>query len=60
LTATPADMVERDTFRFFECEDGIPTSLYSYEEAVRDGVLCDFRKNISGQAVSKLNSILQL
>lgn len=48
LTATPADMVDRDTFRFFECEDGIPTALYSYEEAVRDGVLCDFRKNISG------------
>ena len=48
LTATPADMVERDTFRFFECEDGIPTALYSYEDAVRDGVLCDFRKNISG------------
>jgi Type I site-specific restriction-modification system, R (restriction) subunit and related helicases len=48
LTATPADMVERDTFRFFECEDGVPTALYSYEEAVKDGVLCDFRKNISG------------
>jgi type I restriction enzyme R subunit len=48
LTATPADMVDRDTFRFFECEDGIPTALYSYEDAVRDGVLCDFRKNVSG------------
>jgi len=48
LTATPADMVERDTFRFFECEDGAPTALYSYEDAVRDGVLCDFRKNVSG------------
>ena len=48
LTATPADMVERDTFRFFECEEGYPTALYSYEEAVRDGVLCDFRKNVSG------------
>ncbi|KKG32706.1 type I restriction endonuclease subunit R [Methanosarcina mazei] len=48
LTATPADMVERDTFRFFECDDGIPTALYSYEDAVRDGVLCDFRKNVSG------------
>ncbi|AKB24774.1 Type I restriction-modification system, restriction subunit R [Methanosarcina sp. MTP4] len=48
LTATPADMVDRDTFRFFECHDDIPTALYSYEDAVRDGVLCDFRKNISG------------
>ncbi|ATU08595.1 type I restriction endonuclease subunit R [Methanohalophilus portucalensis] len=48
LTATPADLVERDTFRFFECEDNAPTALYSYDEAVRDGVLCDFRKNVAG------------
>lgn len=48
LTATPADMVDRDTFRFFECDDGSPTALYSYEDAVKGGVLCDFRKNISG------------
>ncbi|QLC50208.1 DEAD/DEAH box helicase family protein [Methanolobus zinderi] len=48
LTATPADLVDRDTFRFFECDDGSPTALYSYEEAVNDGVLCDFRKNVSG------------
>lgn len=48
LTATPADLVDRDTFRFFNCDDGIPTALYSYEEAVRDGILCDFRMNIMG------------
>lgn len=48
LTATPADLVDRDTFRFFECDDGAPTALYSYEDAVKDRVLCDFRKNVSG------------
>ncbi|MBN1860478.1 MAG: DEAD/DEAH box helicase family protein, partial [Candidatus Thermoplasmatota archaeon] len=48
LTATPADFIERDTFRFFHCENNVATTLYSYEEAVKDGVLCDFRKNISG------------
>jgi len=48
LTATPADLVDRDTFRFFGCDDQAPTALYSYEEAVRDGILCDFRKNIAG------------
>ena len=48
LTATPADFIERDTFRFFHCENNVATALYSYEEAVKDGVLCDFRKNISG------------
>jgi type I restriction enzyme, R subunit len=34
LTATPADMVLRDTYDFFDCEDGVPTSSFSYEEAV--------------------------
>jgi len=48
LTATPADLVERDTFRFFGCHDYIPTALYSYEDAVKDGVLCDFRQSIIG------------
>ncbi len=48
LTATPADFIERDTFRFFGCENKVATALYDYEEAVNDGVLCDFRKNISG------------
>ena len=48
LTATPSDLVDKDTFRFFNCRDGAPTALYDYEEAVREGVLCDFRKNILG------------
>ena len=48
LTATPSNLVDRDTFRFFNCEDGAPTALYDYEEAVREGVLCDFRRNILG------------
>jgi len=47
LTATPADFIERDTFRFFNCSDGVATALYDYEDAVKDGVLCDFRKNTS-------------
>ena len=34
LTATPADMVSRDTYDFFDCEDGVPTSSFSYEDAV--------------------------
>lgn len=42
LTATPADMIERDTFRFFECEGKLPTYLYTYEEAVEDGWLAKF------------------
>ena len=48
LTATPAEMIERDTFRFFNCQNKVATAMYDYDEAVQDGVLCDFRKNASG------------
>lgn len=48
LTATPAELVERDTFRFFHCDDGIPTANYDYRDAVNDGILVDFRKHILG------------
>ena len=48
LTATPSEILDRDTLRFFECHDGAPTALYSYDDAVRDGVLVDFRKSILG------------
>jgi len=44
----PAELVDRDTFRFFQCDGAMPTALYSYDEAVRDGVLVDFRKSILG------------
>jgi Type I site-specific restriction-modification system, R (restriction) subunit and related helicases len=48
LTATPSEIIEKDTLRFFGCRDGAPTALYSYDEAVKDGVLVDFRRSILG------------
>lgn len=44
LTATPKDAVEHNTFGLFDCEDGIPTYAYSYEEAIGHKLpyLCDF------------------
>ncbi|MFA7685276.1 MAG: DEAD/DEAH box helicase family protein, partial [Candidatus Gracilibacteria bacterium] len=44
LTATPRDVIEHNTFSLFDCEDGIPTYAYSYEEAVnhKPPFLCDF------------------
>jgi type I restriction enzyme R subunit len=45
LTATPRDVVDHNTFALFQCEDGMPTYAYSYDEAI-DHVppyLCDFR-----------------
>ncbi len=43
LTATPSDFIERDTFKFFGCDDGVPTFNYSYEQAVEEKWLTDFR-----------------
>lgn len=36
LTATPKDAVEHNTFGLFNCDDGIPTYAYSYEEAINN------------------------
>ena len=45
LTATPRDVVDHNTFALFECEDGLPTFAYSYDEAIGHvpPYLCDFR-----------------
>ncbi|WP_061248507.1 DEAD/DEAH box helicase family protein [Leptospira noguchii] len=45
LTATPTDVIDHNTFRLFECEDGVPTFAYSYEEAVNHipPYLCNFQ-----------------
>jgi type I restriction enzyme R subunit len=34
LTATPTDVIDHNTFKIFNCDDGVPTFAYSYEEAV--------------------------
>ncbi len=41
LTATPAAFIDRNTFLQFECEGGVPTFLYSYDQAMEDGYLVD-------------------
>ena len=42
LTATPAQFIDRDTFRVFECGDGKPTFLYPYKQAIDEGFLVDY------------------
>ncbi len=44
LTATPKDAIEHNTFQLFQCENGLPTFAYSYEEAInhKPPFLCDF------------------
>jgi type I restriction enzyme R subunit len=36
LTATPTDVIDHNTFQLFNCEDGLPTFAYSYEEAINN------------------------
>ena len=36
LTATPANFVDRDTFRVFNCDANTPTFLYEYQQAVQE------------------------
>ncbi len=63
LTATPANFIDRDTFRLFGCDANAPTFLYDYPQAVKDGFLVDFslyqahtsfqRKGIKGVDLSE-------
>ncbi len=34
LTATPTDLIDHNTFSLFDCENGLPTFAYTFEEAV--------------------------
>lgn len=45
LTATPRDVIDHNTFAVFDCEEGLPSFAYSYDEAVSHvpPYLCDFR-----------------
>ncbi len=45
LTATPTDVIDHNTFKLFEVEDGVPTYAYSYEQAVNNipPYLCNFQ-----------------
>lgn len=42
LTATPAEYIERDTFKFFDCDGKSPTFLYPFDDAVKEDYLVDF------------------
>jgi type I restriction enzyme R subunit len=45
LTATPTDIIDHNTFKLFNCDDGVPTFAYTFEEAVNNipPYLCNFQ-----------------
>ena len=42
LTATPRDDVDKNTYKFFQLENNVPTFVYEYDEAVRQKYLVDY------------------
>src|SRR4029453_6422268 len=60
---TPANFIDRDTFRIFDCANQTPTYLYTFKDAVNEGHLVDFslykaqtgfqRKGIKGVDLSE-------
>lgn len=42
LTATPRDDVDKNTYKFFQLENNVPTFVYKYDEAVKQKYLVDY------------------
>ena len=43
LTATPKDEVDRNTYRLFDLEEGVPTYAYDLAQAIADAFLVPYR-----------------
>lgn len=43
LTATPTDYIDHNTYELFDCGDGAPSYYYSYEQAVANKNLVNYR-----------------
>jgi type I restriction enzyme R subunit len=43
LTATPADYIERNTFRFYQCKEGHPDFTYPIQQAFQEGYLVPYK-----------------
>src|SRR3989339_962645 len=54
LTATPSSTESRNTFELFGCDGNKPTVEYSYDDAVRDGVLVPYNAQMIDSKVLSL------
>ena len=48
LTATPRDDIDKDTYKVFELEKGVPTDYYDYDTAIKEGYLVPFESFNTG------------
>lgn len=46
LTATPRDDIDKDTYKVFELEKGVPTDYYDYDTAVKEGYLVPYENYV--------------
>lgn len=64
LTATPKDHIDHNTFGLFECNEGLPTYAYTYEEAVNNippylsdfevfGIQTKFQQGINSSTIAE-------
>ncbi len=44
LTATPRNEVDKNTYKVFDIENGVPTDYYDYEDAVEQGYLVPYEE----------------
>ncbi len=56
LTATPTDYIDHNTFELFDCGDGTPSYYYSYDAAIQDKNLVNYRV-LDAQTNFQLNGI---
>jgi len=54
LTATPSSAELKNTFELFECDENKPTVEYSYDDAIRDGVLVPYNAQMIDTKVLSL------
>jgi type I restriction enzyme R subunit len=54
LTATPSRAEKKNTFELFECDGDKATVEYSYDEAIRDGILVPYRAEVIDTQVLSL------
>lgn len=57
LTATPTDYIDHNTFELFDCGDNTPSYYYSYEQAIEDKNLVNYRV-LDAQTNFQLKGIL--
>ena len=43
LTATPKDEIDKDTYKVFDLQTGLPTFSYDLKQAVKDNCLVDYK-----------------